>query len=269
MEALIRSAADMAALAVFLVAWFAYEPVLRWLARGHHVINADMIIVRRAWMGQMVDRPQHRLLDSQLVGHALNSASFFASSNLILIAGAAGALFGGERAFRVIEGTPLLAQAPPVLFAFKLGLIAVTLARGLLAFIWAIRQLNYCVAVIGAAPKRGSAAAKTAYADAASAVLNPALSAFNSGVRNYYFALAAAAWLLGPWAMAATTVGAVALLAWRQAASPAGTALRRVRALLEAEADPLSDRPDQEVEPEAAPPPKPKSVKPRRSRRGS
>ena len=236
MEDLTRSAPDLAALLFFLFAWIAYEPVLRRLSRGRHVINADMIVIRRAWMGRMVHRPQHRLLDSQLVGHALNSASFFASSNLILIAGAAGALFGGERAFRVIEGTPLLAEAPPVLFAFKLGLIAITLARGLLAFIWAIRQLNYCVAVIGATPRRASGEVLVAYADAATEVLNPALSAFNSGVRNYYFALAAAAWLLGPVAFWVTTFGAIMLLAWRQAASPAGAALRKVRALLEAEA---------------------------------
>ena len=50
----------------------------------------------------------------------------------------------------------LLAEAPPLLFAFKLSLIAITLARGLLAFIWAIRQLNYTVAVIGAAPRTAS-----------------------------------------------------------------------------------------------------------------
>ena len=236
MEALTRSAPDLAALVAFLIAWFAYEPILRRLAKGHHVINADMVVVRRAWMGRMIERPEQRLLDSQLIGHALNSASFFASSNLILIAGAAGALFGGDRAMRVMEGAPLLAQAPPILFAFKLSLIAATLARGLLAFIWAIRQLNYTVAVVGAAPRQAPDEMKRAYAQAASELLNPALSAFNAGVRNYYFALAAAAWLIGPLAFAGATLGAVGLLAWRQAASPAGGALRKVRALLEAEA---------------------------------
>ncbi|HTI65906.1 MAG TPA: DUF599 family protein [Caulobacteraceae bacterium] len=224
---------DLAALGVFALCWVAYEPLLRLLARGRHVINGDMVAVRRGWMRQMMDRPTMRLLDSQLIGHALNTASFFASSNLILIAGAAGVLFGGEGAYRRIEATPLLAETTPTLFGLKLALVAVTLARGLLSFIWAIRQLNYCAAVIGAAPRDAPEPAATAYAEAAAAVLTPALSASNAGVRGYYFALAATAWLFGPLAFAAATLGAVALLAWRQAFSPAAHAVRKVRALLE------------------------------------
>jgi uncharacterized membrane protein len=202
-------------------------------------------------MAQMVCRPQMRLLDSQLLGHAINTASFFASSNLILIAGAAGVLFGGEGAYRKIEDVPLLAHGEPMLFGIKLALVAVTLARGLLDFIWAIRQMNYCAAVIGAAPRDASEAVMTAYGQAAAAVLTPALSASNAGVRGYYFALAAAAWLFGPRAFIFVTLGAVGLLAWRQAFSPAAKAVRRVRTLLDSEAGQPA-RPD----PEAAPAPK-------------
>jgi uncharacterized membrane protein len=224
---------DLAALALFGLVWVAYEPILRALARGQHLINADMVAIRRGWMGQMVQRPSFRLLDSQLVAHTLNTASFFASSNLILIAGAAGALFGGEVAYRKLQATPLLVHAPSQLFSLKLALVAVTLARGLLEFIWAIRQLNYSVAVIGAAPVTGPPDLLKDYADAASAVLNPALHAFNAGVRGYYFALAATAWLAGPIPFVVVTFGAVGLLAWRQTFSPAAKAVRRVRLLLE------------------------------------
>src|SRR5665647_2404290 len=92
LQDLLHSGWDMAALGVFALAWLAYEPLLRFLARGRHVINADLVVIRTAWMRQMMARPHIRLLDSQLIGHALNAASFFASSNLILIAGAAGVL---------------------------------------------------------------------------------------------------------------------------------------------------------------------------------
>ena len=225
--------ADLSALALFLIVWVAYEPLLRALARGQHLINADMLVVRRSWMGQMVQRPTFRLLDSQLVAHTLSTASFFASSNLILIAAAAGALFGGEGAYHKLETTPLLVHAPPQLFSLKLTLVAITLARSLLEFIWAIRQLNYSVAVIGAAPLSGPPQLMSAYADAATAVLNPALHAFNAGVRGYYFALAATAWLAGPAPFLLTSLGATGLLAWRQTFSPAAKAVRRVRLLLE------------------------------------
>ncbi|RYG89174.1 MAG: DUF599 family protein, partial [Alphaproteobacteria bacterium] len=64
-------------------------------------------------------------------------------------------------------------------------------------------------------------------------VLNGALSAFNAGVRGYYFALAAAAWMFGPIPLALATLGAVLLLAWRQTASPAANAVRDLRKALD------------------------------------
>ena len=71
------------------------------------------------------------------------------------------------------------------------------------------------------------------YAEAAGGILNPALSAFNAGVRAYYFALAAAVWLLGPMPFLTATVGAMTLLLWRQRRSRASAAVRKVRQILE------------------------------------
>ncbi|MDP2117654.1 MAG: DUF599 family protein, partial [Brevundimonas sp.] len=62
---------------------------------------------------------------------------------------------------------------------------------------------------------------------------NPALSAFSQGVRGYYFALAAAAWLFGPGWLALGVTAAFCLLVWRQVGSPAARAIRNTRRLLE------------------------------------
>jgi uncharacterized membrane protein len=172
-------------------------------------------------------------MDSQLLGHVLNSASFFASSNLILIAAAASALFGGEQAFKSASSLIVIKTSSRLLFEGQIGLVLISLARGLLAFIWSIRQINYCLAAIGAAPDTEDPAFEAAYGDAAARLLNPALHAFNAGVRGYYFALAAAAWLFGAPAFIAATLGAVALLAWRQRRSPAAAAVADLRRLLE------------------------------------
>jgi len=116
----------------------------------------------------------------------------------------------------------------------KLALIVAALARGLLDLIWAIRQMNYTLAAIGAAPPASSSPELVRdYGDAAAQVLNPALSSFNNGVRGYYFALSAAAWLLGGWAMAAAVVAAVTLLFWRQVGSSSARGVHRMRGLLE------------------------------------
>ena len=68
-----------------------------------------MTVIRRRWMTEMAVR-EVALLDGQLLGHAINSASFFASSNLILIAAAAGVLFGGDSAWKSVEGLAVLAK---------------------------------------------------------------------------------------------------------------------------------------------------------------
>ena len=225
---------DLAAAVFYLVVWVGYGPVMARLGRTHS-INTDMSAIRLRWMRHMALRRDSRLLDGQLTGHLLSSASFFTSSNLILIAATAGVLFGGDRAYTTLRGLPVVAHAPRLLFTLKIALITITLARSLLDFIWAIRQLNYCLALLGAAPDRASDARLLRYAQLCGSVLNTALSTFNSGVRGYYFALAAAAWVFGPAALAGATAGAVALLAFRQLGSPTARDIRLARAELEAD----------------------------------
>ena len=223
---------DILALAVFALAWMAYEPLLHAVGRDRGVINTDMTVVRAAWMRNMAGR-ENKFMDGQLLGHTLNSASFFASSNLILIAAAAGVLFGGEGAFRSVSSLMVLKTSSRLLFEAQIALVLLALARGLLDFIWAIRQMNYCLAVIGAAPETDDKAAQRSYGDTAARLLNPALSSFNRGIRGYYFALAAAVWLFGPAAFIAATLAAVTLLFARQRRSPAARAIGELRRTLE------------------------------------
>jgi uncharacterized membrane protein len=108
------------------------------------------------------------------------------------------------------------------------------LARGQLDFMWSIRQMNYCLAAFGAAPLDAPAERQLEYGEITARLLNPALSAFNKGVRSYYFALAAAAWMFGPWACLAATLGSMVLLLRRQRRSRAAAAVSELRAFFEA-----------------------------------
>ena len=223
---------DWSALALFFMCWLGYDPMLKLLARRSGALNEDMLSIRHAWMTAMTRR-EIRLLDSQLLGHSINSGSFFASSNLLLIAAVGGILFGGESALKSFASVGAEAVPIPLLEA-KLALVLACLSRGLLDFIWSIRQMNYTLALIGAAPEINGEAAHAAFGEATAQVLNPALAAFSQGVRGYYFALAAAAWLFGPIWLAAGVISAFALLVWRQSGSPAARAIRTARRLLDA-----------------------------------
>ena len=162
------SPADLIAALLFAVCWLAYEPMVkRMTRRGPDLINSHMTVVRTAWM-QAMARREGRFLDSQLLGHVITSASFFASSNLIIIAASAGAMFSGGAALRRVGAAPLVANAPAEVLELKLALIVLVLGRSLLSMIWAIRQLNYCLAAIGAAPDPKSDPVRLkAYGDAA------------------------------------------------------------------------------------------------------
>jgi uncharacterized membrane protein len=227
---------DGAALAVFLIVWIGYPWAVHRLGLRRGAVNLDMTVIRAFWMREMVRRPDRRLLDGQLLGHTLNTATFFSSTNLILIAAVAGTLFGGERTYRAVLDIPLLSHGPRILFEFKLILVLSTLAGGLLDFVWAIRQLGYCLALTGAAPTSGPSAAMESYADAASKIFDRTLTAYNSGVRGYYFSLAAAAWLVSPPALVIATLGAAGLLLARQLASPTARAIQSARYAIEAAA---------------------------------
>jgi uncharacterized membrane protein len=224
---------DTLALLLFIVLWLGYEPLVKRLSRGRGSLHRDMDVVRAGWMQAMVRRPETRLLDANLMGHTINSASFFASANLIVIAAAAGALFGGDAAIRGLASLSVTTPAPQWLFELKLGLVVLALARGLLDFIWAIRQMNYWLGAVGAVPEPTPEQDQDRWSTALAGLLNPALTSFSAGVRAYYFALAAAAWLLGPIPFAVATVAATLLLAWRSSKSPAALSMRRLRVLLE------------------------------------
>lgn len=222
---------DYAALALFFLCWLGYGPLLKLLARQSGTLNDDMELVRRVWMNAMTHR-EIRLVDSQLMGHSINSASFFASTNLLLIAAVAGILFGGQGALEGFASVGAV-DTPIKLLEGKLALVLLCLVRGLLDFIWALRQMNYTLALIGSAPEVHIEADRVALGQAAAALLNPALSSFSQGVRAYYFALAAAAWLFGPPWLALGVAAAFALLVYRQAASPAARAIRQARRILD------------------------------------
>lgn len=231
---------DFGALVVFLACWIGYEPILRLSARASGVQVRDMFFIRRAWMKEMVFR-SFKLYDSNLVGHSVNSTSFFASANLILIAAVGGAVFTGNLSYNSVHSLGI--DTSSEFLMTKLALVMVCLSRGLLDFIWALRQTNYCVACMGAVPENVDDATADAFAAAITNILEPAMSNFSQGVRGYYFSLAAAAWLFGPLALIIASIGATALLVLRHSSSRASTGLRQMRILLAAHPYPTRPRP--------------------------
>jgi uncharacterized membrane protein len=224
----ILSPADLAALALFSVLWLGYGQIVR--LTGPTAINAGLGAVRGWWMRSMVGR-DNRIVDSALIGHVMSSASFFASTSLLAVGALLGLLTGLDRlepALALFGGVP----APRALLELKVLLPAVVLAHGVFLLTWALRQLNYTVALIGAVPAP-PVAGGDALADALAGVLSSALTTFNSGIRSYYFALASLTWMAGPLVLAVTTLALMAVLLHRQRFGDVSRKFARAKALME------------------------------------
>lgn len=217
---------DIAAVGVFLVAWFLYESLIDGFLRPARAINTQMGELRRDWMHRLLRR-DNRIVDSTLIGHTMHSATFFASTTILLLAGLIGVLGSADRVYAAVANISLLLGGGQGIFEWKLVLLIGIFVYAFFKFTWALRQYNYFCAVIGSAPDaRTEEIDEDACAERMARVLTYAVVELNAGVRCYYFAFAAFAWFIHPLGFIAATLLMVVVLLRRQLASPTATALR-------------------------------------------
>ena len=226
------TASDRAALGWFVLAWLGYGQLIQHL-RSPRSITARLRGIRRVWMDTMLAR-DNRIVDASLIGHTMHSATFFASTAVVALAALLGLLGNIGRTHAALADLDFAAKTSRALVEAKLLLLAFVLAHTFLflKLSWSLRQLNYCIALIGAAPAKPGPRRREAVAGCLAALLSLAIGGFNAGIRGYYFALAVLAWLFGPGAFALATAGIVAMLLWRQFGSEAAEAMRLGHAVL-------------------------------------
>jgi uncharacterized membrane protein len=218
------SIADIAALAFFLACWLGYSPFVHRFVPD--AINLGLHDLRVAWMRTMLRR-DNRIVDSGLIGQVVHSASFFASTSLIVIGALLSLLSNVEHVQPAVEQLAFVTPIPRTVFELKIVLPLLVLIHGFVSLTWSLRQLNYAIAMIGAAPDRHSVGASLeSLAQSLGASLSTALATFNTGIRAYYFAIGGLAWLIAPWALAAAAAGILLMLLWRQRFSPAARHFR-------------------------------------------
>lgn len=222
---------DMVAFVWFLGVWGAFNVIQDHLLR--HGVNQHLIRVRRHWMERMMER-DIRMPDTMLLGHSMQSCSFFASTTVLLLAGLVGSFGSADRAQTLLAELSFTQTTSAAFFEAKLLMLGCIFIFAFFKFTWAIRQFNYCVAMIGSAPNPPVPAdLRRRYAQPIAGMLSLALSEFNSGIRAYYFALAAINWLANPLLFMLATAGVVGVLGRRQLFSRPERLLREQLALLD------------------------------------
>lgn len=208
---------DAFALGGLVLGWLALGLLIENPPRARPSVTKLMARYRREWMVQMVDR-EARIFDAQLLGSLRQGTAFFASATLIAIGGALAMLGDLERVMGIADDlTP--ATVPVIVWEIKIVVILVFLTNAFLKFVWSNRLFGYCAVIMAAVPNDPTDAAALPRARKAAEINITAARGFNRGLRAIYFALSAAAWLLGPEALIGATVITCLMLLRREFAS--------------------------------------------------
>jgi uncharacterized membrane protein len=226
---------DLVAFVWFIGVWAAFTIVQDYLLKGRVAVNQHLTLIRREWMERMLER-DNRIMDSQLFGHTMNSCTFFASTTMLVLAGLVGSFGAIERVHEIIGGLTFTTHTSRELLEVKMLVLMGIFVFGFFKFTWALRQYNYCCALLGSAPLPPvPEAERKVMGENIAAALTLAVKAFNGGLRAYYFALAALAWFIHPGVLIAATGGVLLVLVRRQGFS-------RTERVISAQADALERR---------------------------
>lgn len=190
---------DLAALALLFLLWMGIGWRIEHPSVRHPSTSMLMAGYRKAWMREMVTR-QPRIFDAQILGTLRQGTAFFASTCVIALGGTLALIGNADRLAGVAEDITL-SDHPAIVWQIKLMVLALLLTNAFLKFVWANRLFGYCSVLMAAVPNDADDPKAYHRAEQAAEINIAAARSFNRGLRSIYFALAAAAWLAGAWAL--------------------------------------------------------------------
>jgi uncharacterized membrane protein len=192
------SAADVVGPVGFLLCWLGYT---LFADREHQrpSLQRSMEAYRRVWMRRMLER-ENRMVDAQIIGNLMRSASFFASTTVLIIAGLIAVLGAKPTAMAVLAELPFAVETSSLLWDFKVFLLIVAYVYAFFKFTWAFRQYNYCLILLGSVPLPNEVTDESRrIAERSARIASLSARHFNRGTRAYYFGLAGLSWFIHPW----------------------------------------------------------------------
>ncbi|MCW5620366.1 MAG: DUF599 domain-containing protein [Burkholderiales bacterium] len=220
-------AIDVIALGWFFIFWIAYAEFAGRRSKRVPSLMSVMGEYRREWWARIIERDM-RIVDTSIVANLANSATFFASTTLLILGGLLALLGTTEKVVAVVQGLPFNARTSTELWEIKILLLLGIFVYAFFKFTWSLRQFNFTSVLIGAAPKVPDHSEREALFIARAAQLATSASeSFNYGLRAYYFGLAALTWFVNSWLFMAATAWTVGVLYWREFRSETLNLLKR------------------------------------------
>jgi uncharacterized membrane protein len=212
-------AIDWLGLVLFVGGWVAYAWFARKRSRSRPSILASTNRIRRDWMYQ-ITYGEVRVLDGVVIQNLLTSASFFASTTILIIGGLLAVLGTNEKASDFVRELPFAVRTSSLVFDLKVVAMLAVFVYAFFRFTWAMRQYTFGALLIASAPEAQQFAeqgvSRQTFSDRAGRVLGMAAEAFNDGLRAYYFSFAVVAWFFSPWFFMAGSVAVIYVLYQRE-----------------------------------------------------
>jgi len=208
---------DLAALAWFALLWGGYTFYADRLKSEGRTLLTVMRRHREAWMVRMLSR-ENRVFDSTIMAAIMRSVGLYSTTTLFILAGLLAILGSMDKAQQVVASLPYVQAGTQMQWELKILLMLVIFIYAFFKFAWSLRQFNYALVLIGAAPPPAEADSPDARAFAlgTARVVSGGVMNFNRGVRAYYYGLAALSWFLHPVLFAVVTVWVVAVIYRRE-----------------------------------------------------
>ena len=219
------------ALAWYFFCWIGYARFAKRRSMVQPSLLAEGNRERRLWMLQS-SRRDVRVIDAIVVQNLSTSPSFFASTTLLIVGGLLALLGSSEQTSALVSELPFAVRTSRLVLDLKLLLLTGVFVYAFFRFTWSLRQYSLGALLMAAAPAhdefdRLTEADRERFADRAGGVMGLAAESHNDGLRAYYFAFAAAAWLVSPIAFAVGSAGVVWVLFMREFHSEALALMRR------------------------------------------
>lgn len=205
--------ADLAAFVWFLALWAGYTWIADKVAWGARPMAQVMDDYRVRWFERMLER-DNRMADVNIIAAYIRSGTLFISVTILILAGAV-ALFGHVDSLRALVADFSFAQAASrEVMELRVVVLLAVFAYAFFKFVWCVRQFNYALVLVGAAPQTADcdAVIRDRYPKSIARLMGRAVGNFNRGTRAYYFSLAILTWFLHPVALAVATVWIVLVL---------------------------------------------------------
>lgn len=223
---------DWIVLACFCSCWVGYTYFARRKSLRKASLVAAMRIYRREWFKHVLGH-QTRIAHVSALSSLQSVATFFASTALVILGGLVALLGTTERVVDLAADLPFARHDSELVWLVRIVLLIAIFVYAFFLFTWSIRQYNFCLVLIGAAPHTEQSEEHAEFLETITGIASYAAENFNLGLRAYYFALAAMTWFLHPWLFAAASALVVYILHEREFRSQTLHTLTRRNSILQ------------------------------------